>query len=410
MLSFSRAGAAAIQCSVYFTEARADGTRTAPLLNSNSYTEVLDFKAKVENAKGELVGSTLKEALGKSEVQDLIRNNRRAYEILLTAKLPVRDGAGTLRLVVLNESSGNRAYNHVELTALLRVNPELANELGFYRVDGEHSLVWVPDVKTINYRLKKLAQKFGYKNGIWGYSAADGVVDTMPYLKLLKTGKFPFSGMADVNLSVHDAMHSVAFAVLNVTAGGRKILEAAKSRNKIVLKIYERLKTEFASFYADKFINNIATHLSSDSMERTMLLTIVLTGNYDYFSVLKVRANNSGLYFTKQNKETTLNRITQLLRLFNSSHKTFEQALNQLVPEGDPNREKIKAIFIKEISVLKSATPAEIRSAAEQIIKFIPDDVFATTVDAGSILNSKIENHEAAGPETLTETLAGSFD
>lgn len=396
LLSFSNADAATPQCRVYFAG-------PTPKLNSKSYTEALDISAKVETANGVAVGSSLSEALARPEVKELIRSKRRNYEILLTAKLASREGGGALRLVVLNESAGNLAYNHVELTALLRVNPELANEIGFYRVEGEPSLVWVPDVKTVNYRLKKLAQKFGYSDGIWGYETAAGVVDTMPYLKLLANGKFPFSGDADVNLSVHDSMHAVAFAVLNVTAGGREILEAAKSRNKIVLKIIERLTTEVDSYYANRFTNNIATYLSSDAMERTMLLTIVLTGNHDYFSAARVRHNNSGLFNSKQNKEVTLERITELLKLFNYSHKTFEQALNELAPVGDPNREKIKTIFVEEIRMLKSATLAQIKSTARKIIMFMPNEMFGDNIPAGSTKNSKIGNQNPAGPETLSE-------
>ena len=393
LITFGTADAAARQCQVYFNSEK--------VLNSKAYSEVLDISAVVETTNGVKVGNSLASALEKPEVKELLRATHRSYEILLTAKLPVIKGGGTLRLVVLNQRASNLAYNHVELTALLKVNPELANEIGFYRIEGEDNLVWAPDVKTVNFRLKKMAQKFGYKDGVWGYDQAAGVVDTMPYLNLLANGKFPFSGDADVNLSVHDSLHAVAFAVLNVTPGGRKVLEAAKSRNQIVLKINERLSTEVGGYYANNFIRSIATFLGSDAMERTMLLTIVLTGNHDYFSASKVRENNSGNYFTKQNKETTLERITELLKLFNYSHKTFEQALDMVAPVGDPNREKIKTIFIEEISTLKSASLAQINSAAKQIMKFMPDDLFSDTARAGSVKNSKLENHDPAGIETL---------
>lgn len=223
----------------------------------------------------------------------------------------------------------------------------------------------------------------------------------MPYLNLLARGKFPFSGDADVNLSVHDAMHSIAFAVLNVTPGGRDVLESAKSRNQIILKINERLKNEVDPYYSRKFIDNIATYLSSDSLERTMLLSIVLTGNHDYFSAARARDNNSGVYFKKQNKETTVERITELLKLFNYSHKTFEQALNELAPEGDAHRAAVKKIFTEEIRELKSASLTSIKAAAKQIIKFMPDEIFGDNVRAGSTTNSKLENHDPAGPETL---------
>lgn len=393
---------AANRCNIYFGEQQnVQVARSAPKLNSKDYVELLTVNAKVETMNGVKVGNDLIEALDNPAVKQLIRDNQRVYQVLLTAKLPAREGGGTLRLVTLNERDSNLAYNHVELTALLRVNPELANALGFYRVEGQHSMVWAPDVKTVNFRMKQLAKKFGFDDGVWSYEAAAGVVDTMPYLNLLAKGKFPFSGDADVNLSVHDAMHSIAFAVLNVTPGGRDVLESAKSRNKIILKINERLKNEVDPYYAQKFIDNIATYLSSDSLERTMLLSIVLTGNHDYFSAARARDNNSGRYFTKQNKETTLTRIEQLLKLFNYSHKTFEQALNELAPEGDANRAAIKKIFSQEIRALKSASLTSIKSAAKQIIKFMPDEIFGERTRAGSTTNSSLENHEPAGPETL---------
>lgn len=394
LLGLSHAGAAVRQCNIYF-----DGP--VPRLNSSGYTEALNISAKVETLRGLPVGNSLAEALAKPEVQEIIRGSRRNYEIMLVAKLPAREGGGTLRLVVLNERDNNLAYNHVELTALLKVNPELANEVGFYRVEGEQNLVWAPDIKTVNFRLKRLARKFGYKEGVWGYSVAEGVVDTMPYLRLLAKGRFPFSGEADVNLSVHDSMHAVAFAILNVTPGGREVLEAAKSRTQIILKIHERLSSEVEEYYASRFLNNIATYLAPDAMERTMLLSIILTGNHDYFSAARIRDNDSSRLFKKQNKETTISRITELLKLYNYSHKTFEQALNDLAPEGDPNREKIKKIFIKEIKVLKSASLAEIKKAARMIIKFMPAKIFGENVAPGSTRNSFSENHDPAGPETL---------
>lgn len=394
LLGFSRVDAAARQCNVYFNS-------PAPRLNSSAYAEALDVTTKVETISGLRVGNSLSEALAKPEVQEIIRGNRRNYEIMLVAKLPAREGGGTLHLVVLNERESNLAYNHVELTTLLRVNPELANEIGFYRVEGEQNLVWVPDVKTVNFRLKRLAQKFGYSDGVWGYAVAEGVVDTMPYLRLLAQGRFPFSGDADVNLSVHDSMHAVAFAILNVTPGGREVLEAAKSRTQIILKIHERLSSEVEGYYASRFLNSIATYLAPDAMERTMLLSIILTGNHDYFSAARVRNNDSGRLFKKQNKETTIARITELLKLYNYSHKTFEQALNDLAPEGDPNREKIKKIFIKEIRILKSASFAEIKKAARMMLKFMPAKFFGENVAPGNTRNSVSENHDPAGPETL---------
>ena len=394
LLGLGRIDAAARQCNIYF-----DGP--APRLNSSSYSEALNIQAKVKTIAGLAVGNSLAEALAKPEVQEIIRGNRSNYEIMLVAKMPAREGGGNLRLVVINERESNLAYNHVELTTLLNVNPELANEIGFYRVEGEQNLVWAPDVQTVNFRLKRLARKFGYSDGVWGYSAAEGVVATMPYLQLLSRGRFPFSGNADINLSVHDSMHAVAFAILNVTPGGREVLEAAKSRTQIILKIHERLGAEVEGYYATRFLNSISTYLAPDALERTMLLSIILTGNHDYFSAVRIRDNQSGRLFRKQNKETTIGRITELLKLYNYSHKTFEQALNDLAPEGDPNREKIKKIFVKEIRILRSASLAEIKKAARMIIKFMPATLFGENVAPGNIRNSIMENHDPAGPETL---------
>jgi len=136
-------------------------------------------------------------------------------------------------------------------------------------------------------------------------------------------------------------------------------------------------------------------------MERTMLLSIIMTGNHDYFSAARIRDNDGSRLFKKQNKETTIGRITELLKLYNYSHKTFEQALNDLAPEGDPNREKIKKIFIREIRILKSASLADIKKAARMIIKFMPAKIFGENVAAENTRNSTFENHDPAGPETL---------
>jgi hypothetical protein len=132
-----------------------------------------------------------------------------------------------------------------------------------------------------------------------------------------------------------------------------------------------------------------------------MLLSIVLTGNYDYFSAARARDNNSGAYFKHQNKETTLLRITELLKLFNFSHKTFEQALNELAPARDSHHSQIKQIFKEEIRALKSASLVSINRAAKQIIKFMPDEIFRDNIRAGSTSNSHLENQNPAGPETL---------
>jgi hypothetical protein len=302
----------------------------------------------------------------------------------------------------LNEGSGNRAHNHVELTALLRVNPELANALGFYRVEGYHDVVWAPDITTVNFRMRKLARQYGYSNSIWGYEAAAGVISTRPYLELLAQAKFPFSGDADVNLSVHDAMHSVAFTVLNITDGGRSVLRAAESRNRVILNIDRRLQNEIGGQYSNKFVEKLAEHISSDPMERTMLLTIILTGNYDYFSAYSVRSNNSGRYFSKQNPTTTQARIRELLRLYNYGTMSFATALDRLAPQGDPKRAAIQRIFQEELVGLKSASEAEMNQAATDIMQFIPQNVLGRNVAQGPTTNSAVGgDFTPAGPETL---------
>ena len=387
--------AAARQCSIYFETVR--GATSAPL-NSENYIELFDLKAKVHDPQGRMVGTSLEKALSQPEVKASIRDTRRFYQILLTAKLSTREGGGTLRLVTLNEGAANLAYNHVELTSLLNVNPELANELGFYRVADRSNVVWVPDVTTVNFRMQRLAKKFGYSEGVWSYAAALGVVDTIPYLELLANGKFPFSGEADMNLAVHDAMHSIAFGVLNVTPGSRAVLEAAKTRNQIVVKIIKRLQTEVSSSYAARFTQN-STRISSEAMELTMLLSVVLTGNYDYFSAFNARGETVPKFHKFQNRSNTVARIVQLLKIFNYGHITFAQALDNLAPAGDPNREKIKAIFKDEVRQLKAANSVQIQQAAAQLSKFIPDFVFRNNIGAGETRVTAEDT--AAGPETL---------
>lgn len=393
--SFAFQAHAAPRCVDYLSRS----AQTKPKLNSENYNEVTDLKLSVFNTDNKKIASSLKEALIIEEVKQTLNGAHRSYEILLRAKIPAAQGGGKLMLVTLNLGSGNRAYNHVELVALLHANPELANALGIIRVEGHEDIVWVPDMQALNYRLTKLAKQYGFANAKWGYGAAEGVVSTLPYLKLLAKGKFPFSSEADVNLSIHDSMHSVAFAVLNITKGGREVLDVAKKRNQIILKIHERLQALQQGQYAQTFLENYAKFLSPDSLERTMLLTIIMTGNYDYFSAYNIRQQNK--YFSLQNKNITAQRITELLKLFTRGQQTFAEVLNKLAPVNDPSRSAIQKIFTEELQGLLIMPDSRLAEAAQEILQFIPNNILRSTDESGSITPSASFSYTAAEPETL---------
>ncbi|MGZ3690363.1 MAG: hypothetical protein ACXVAX_02595 [Pseudobdellovibrio sp.] len=373
-----------------------------PKLTSENYTEKLDLAVEVKNANGEVVGSSLKKALNKISVKALLAEQaNNPHQILLRAQLPEAQGGGQIRLVTLDLARRNLAYNHVELAALLKVNPELANELGIYRVNGYENVAWLPDMKTLNYRLKSLANKYGYRDVKWNYAPADGVVSTLPYVQMLADGKFPFSKDADVNLSVHDGMHAVAFAVMNITPGGRKLLDVARTRNQIILKIYEKLSAFDNTIYAHNFLENYSKWLSPDALERTMLLTVLLTGNYDYFSAHNaVETNPEHRPYNIQNKEVTIKRIFELLKLFNNAQMNFSTVLDRLAPEGDSHRRSIQNIFTTEVASLKMMSDAELMNAAQQMVKFIPDYVLQNP-DASGETRTSTHLGATAGPETL---------
>ena len=373
---------------------------TKPKLNSKNYTELTDMRLKVMNARGEKTGSSLKEAVAKPEIQQILNAQHGPHQILLRAKLPPREGGGQLKLVTLDIGSGNRAYNHIELVALLHTNPELANSLGLIRVEGHEDVAWVPDMTTLNFRLNRMAKQYGFADAKWSYGEAQGVVSTLPYLHLLADGKFPFSSENDINLSIHDSMHAVAFTVMNMTPGGRKVLDVAKSRNQIILKIHERLSAlSDSQYYASSFLDSYAKYLSPDSLERTMLLTIVMTGNFDYFSAHEAR--QQGHFFSPQNKTVTTKRIAELMKLFSYGQKTFEEVLNLIAPEGDENRAAIKTIFVEELAALKPIADADFEAAARQIIKFVPRAILTDPNTEAQILPNRFQ-YSAAGPETLS--------
>lgn len=350
-------------------------------LNSDRYIEALDFRAEVKDLDGKKVASSLQEALRQPQVKTLMEKFKgEPHQILLRAQLSAEEGGGFLKLVTLDDGFGNRAYNHVELVALLRANPQLANFLGMYRVEGYPSIVWVPDMTTINFRLNKMSQQFKQGTAVWRYGPAEGVVDTKPYLQLLADGKFPFSSEKDVNLSIHDSMHSVAFAVLNSTAGGRKVLEAAKSRNQAALRIYDKLIAANEIYMAETFLKEHVARISPDSMERTMLLTIILTGNFDYFSASEVRSSYLPRFYSLQNRNTTQKRVFELLKFFSRGGGTFAQALLQLVPPTSPNYSRVKEIFVSEIRNLKVVDEATLQQATAEVMEFIPKKIFSDVI------------------------------
>lgn len=379
-------------------------TIVKPKLNSHEYIEKLDQPFEVKNEAGLVVGASLKEALSNPEVQQMLQAQQHSrYKILLRAKIPEADGGGQLRLTTLNTGPGNLAYNHVELVALLKVNPELANELGIFRVEGFDNMAWIADMPALNHRMLQLAKKYGYQSVKWDYGEAQGVVSTMPYLQLLKNGKFPFSGEADVNLAVHDGMHAVAFAVMNITPGGRQVLDVARSRNEVILNIHSRLsELPDGAALANKFVESIAKHISPDSLERTMLLTIILTGNYDYFSASAAAGNP--MRSTPQNRELTQKRILELLKLYRDGQITFATALERLIPEGSEGYPEVRRIFVEEIRNLKKVDESVLEKAATDILAFIPDYIFTSSDTTGKTKPSIRfpDVGQSAGPETLT--------
>ncbi|MGZ3690364.1 MAG: hypothetical protein ACXVAX_02600 [Pseudobdellovibrio sp.] len=375
-----------------------------PQLISENYIEKFDLAAQVKNADGDVVGSSLKQALSKTAVKNLLSDRaNHPREILLRARLPESKGGGELRLITLDFSKQNLEFNYLELMTLLKVNPELANELGMYRVEAYDDVAWVPDVTALNYRLKNLVKKFGYADVKWNYAPADGVISTEPYVKMLANGQFPYAMDNNVNILIHDSMHAVAFAVLNITPGGRKVLDVGRIRNQIILKIYDKLSVLENKNYAHDFLETYSKLLSTDALERSMLLTILLTGNYDYFSTYNSFQNNADHRpYNLQNKEVTVKRIYELLKLYNNAQMTFATALDRLAPESDPNRQLIKNIFLSEIGALKSVNEEDLRKASQQIVKFIPQFILLNPSADGPTRASGVLNETPAGPETLS--------
>jgi len=369
--------------------------------NPSDQREVLNVKGRIL-LNGKEVARSFNEALKREDVREEIAAKKNIpHRVLLEAMIPASEGGGRLRLVSLDISGGNLAYNHLDLIALLKVNPLLANALGMYRVEGSDNLAWVPDVTQMNYRLKKLAQARGFAEPVFSYETVDGVIDTLPYLNLLAKGKFPFSKDNDVNLSVHDSMHAVAFSALNGTPNSRKVMEAAKTRNFIVLNIYQRMQTELGpngSMLAQRFIQSEdVKNISPDSLERTMLLSFLLAGNYHYFSAYN--ATTQGKFTSKQNMHLTQKRVLELLKLYNYGNTSFKKTLAMMQEGQDAQtQQKMAEIFEQELKHLKAATETEMQQASAELLDFFSMRIFSSSVaKTGDVSPDQYVNAAAAG-------------
>jgi hypothetical protein len=317
-----------------------------------------------------LDAKVLEPAVYEATIQSNIPN----YRILAKVAIPPERGGGEFKLVSLNLGSDNRAYNHQEVAALTKVHPEMAKSLGFHPVEGNERLVWVPDVERMNYLLEENARAAGYTKAIYKYEPALGVISTLPYVNNLAKGRFPFSGEADVNLSVHDSLHSVALNVMNTTRGGRKILRVSTQRNRAIVRIYNRLK-EINASAANSFLNNHASNLAPDNFERTMLLTIMLIGNYDYFSPGVAR--DQGRINFPQDREVTSRRAYNLMEHLSTGLESFSEAqANILNQVSSSQTDAVKQIFREEVSKIRRLSREDLTEAAEQAIAFIPESVF----------------------------------
>lgn len=290
--------------------------------------------------------------------------------------LPESLGGGSLRLVRLSLQNGNRPYNHQELVALLKVHPQLANRIGFFEVPNYPNLVWVPDIVQMNHRLDLIAKEQGFSEAIWRYAIADGVVQYEPYIAMLSSGRFPFAWDKELNLTVHDVMHSAAFAVLNSTPTSRKVMKVSLKRAQIVERLYSKIKTEFPELR-----NSFEKHaglIVSDGLEKTMLLSILLTGNYNYFSVTKQLENQT--YFVPQNKDVTILRVKNLMKLFAQGNINFKKLFQLLNKRSlsDERLRKLEIFFQEAIDQLGNVTESDLSLAATEIVeRTFPPKIFS---------------------------------
>lgn len=322
----------------------------------------------------------LQEIVKQTEIKKLIEENAgKAHQVLAKVKLASEIGGGELRLVTLDISDGNRAYNHQEVVALLRINPQLANRLGFFAVEGHENIIWAPDIEQMNHRLRAVAQEHGFESALWSYGKAVGVISFGPYIELLSSGRFPYSTDSDVNLSIHDAMHAVSFAALNSTPAARKVMEIALKRNQSVKNIYTKLN-ELSPSLA-RLLESRGTMISTDPMERTMLLTIQMTGNFGYFSPSIARAE--GKHSVPQFKPLTLERIKILLKLYSQGGMSFKGMFEQVVKNSNIDAEvlqKLRKIFQDEVDKTEFASEELLVTASEELIEFFfPKAIFSNT-------------------------------
>lgn len=334
--------------------------------------------------------------LQRSDFKQLLEaENNNSFRVIARLNLENEFSHQRLRLVNLNIGNGNRAYNHQELVALLNLNPELTAKLGLYKVEGYESFAWIPDMASLNERLKFLAEESGAQEPIWSYAQAEGVVSFQPYLKMLSEGKFPFSSENDINLFVHDTMHAVAFSALNSTPAARRIAEIARTRNKILYKVIERLRNELS--YSSYSVESVAKNIATDPMERTMLLTILMTGNHHYFSPSVAR--DEGRFYTQQDPVITEKRVEHVLNLISRGANDFYSLYEHVINSSNNHalgtkadwQSKVSRIFNEEMMHLELPNQNEIQSAAKDIVeKFFAKKIF--------------ESHEGVPLNTDTRT------
>lgn len=363
----AQAGAPA--CRSFFT-ASTNGIAFAPtLLKISGHFEFENFQ----------FDGTLSTLARSQEYKRLLeRASASPVHIYGLVSLSETSGGGALRLTKLDLADGNLAYNHLELVTLLKVNPELAHRIGFFEVPGYENLAWVPDLTQINYRLQLIAKEQGFDSAVWNYAQADGVVEFEPYIKMLSQGHFPFSNDSDMNLAVHDAMHAAAFSALNSTPNSRKVMGASLKRSENVYKLYKTIKTDFP-----EVLHSFVKHsglLVSGGLEKTMLLSIILTGNYNYFSASNRRAE--GNLNELQNKQITILRVQRLMKLYANGNVSFKKFYS-LLSKSSLSRERLKklsALFKEAIDQLEVTSETTVKKAAIEIVeKFLHTNLLSRT-------------------------------
>jgi hypothetical protein len=380
---YSFASPSAPTCQGLFAEFLTEASSTKVDFRSpHKIPETFDIQGAIQTPAGEFVAKSFGQALKREDVQSKLKAanpNSVIYEALLAES----NGGGKLRLTRLDTSFESGAFNHIELLALLQVNPQLANALGFYRVEGFPELVWLPNAKQLNYRLGQLAQARGFGNPVFDFQEVASVVGSKAYLQLVANGKLPFS-KNDINYEVHDGMHAVALAALNGTPATRKILKAASSRKTAILHIGKRLTEQFGEQgkELEKWLIHQETSLeSSDSIEYTMLLSILMTGNYDYGSAMMAQLKHQ--LSSKQNLELTVNRVSKLLGIYSHGLKPLEKIRNEMLQGKDPEAaQSIMKIFNEEIKKIEHISEQDIAQGSSDLMDFFAHDIFSPEVSA----------------------------